>query len=107
MNFLHNQADPALPELNERLRNRSSSSATTCCERVLLANGPRRSVPVPAWQDAQRLVAQAGWRNENSVQNLAGLQQVVDAYENRQQRVPHRREALGASTTCPRSRPSC
>ena len=34
-----------------------------------------------AWREAQRLVAQAGWRNENSVQNLAALTQVVDAYE--------------------------
>src|SRR6185369_6566388 len=33
------------------------------------------------WRDAQRLVAQAGWRNENSVQDLAGLRQVVEAYE--------------------------
>src|SRR5207249_10873503 len=34
-----------------------------------------------AWRRAQRLVAEAGWRNENSVQNLAGLTQVVDAYD--------------------------
>jgi predicted amidohydrolase YtcJ len=33
------------------------------------------------WREAQRLVAQAGWRNENAVQNLAGLTQVVEAYE--------------------------
>jgi predicted amidohydrolase YtcJ len=33
------------------------------------------------WREAQRLVAQAGWRNENSVQDLAGLTQVVEAYE--------------------------
>jgi predicted amidohydrolase YtcJ len=33
------------------------------------------------WREAQRLVAQAGWRNENSVQDLAGLSQVVEAYE--------------------------
>jgi hypothetical protein len=33
------------------------------------------------WREAQRLVAQAGWRNENSVSNLAGLRQVVEAYE--------------------------
>jgi hypothetical protein len=33
------------------------------------------------WRDAQRLVAQAGWHNENSVQDLAGLTQVVEAYE--------------------------
>ena len=33
------------------------------------------------WREAQRLVAQAGWRNENSVKDLAGLTQVVEAYE--------------------------
>jgi predicted amidohydrolase YtcJ len=33
------------------------------------------------WREAQRLVAQAGWRNENSVQDLAALRQVVEAYE--------------------------
>jgi predicted amidohydrolase YtcJ len=34
-----------------------------------------------AWFEAQRLVAQARWRNENSVQSLADLTQVVEAYE--------------------------
>jgi len=33
------------------------------------------------WSQAQRLVGQAGWRNENAVQNLAGLKQVTEAYE--------------------------
>jgi predicted amidohydrolase YtcJ len=33
------------------------------------------------WREAQRLVAQAGWRNENSAGNLAALQQITDAYE--------------------------
>jgi predicted amidohydrolase YtcJ len=33
------------------------------------------------WREAQRLVAEAGWRNENSVQNLNTLRQVVEAYE--------------------------
>jgi len=33
------------------------------------------------WREAQRLVAQAGWRNENAVQNLDGLTQVVNEYE--------------------------
>jgi len=45
-----------------------------------LENGRRRWVAA-VWQEAQRLVAQAGWRNENSVQNLNGLRQVVEAYE--------------------------
>jgi predicted amidohydrolase YtcJ len=33
------------------------------------------------WREAQRLVAQARWRNENSVQDLKTLMQVVAAYE--------------------------
>jgi hypothetical protein len=33
------------------------------------------------WREAQHLVGQAGWRNENAVQNLAGLRQVVEGYE--------------------------
>ena len=33
------------------------------------------------WREAQRLVGQAGWRNENAVQNLAALKQVVEEYE--------------------------
>ena len=33
------------------------------------------------WREAQRLVGQAGWRNENAVQNLAGLTQVVEEWE--------------------------
>jgi predicted amidohydrolase YtcJ len=33
------------------------------------------------WQEAQRLVAEAQWHNENSVGNLAGLEQCVNAYE--------------------------
>ena len=33
------------------------------------------------WFEAQRLVAAKQWRNENSVQNLAQLTQVVEAYE--------------------------
>jgi hypothetical protein len=58
------------------------------------------------WREAQRLVAEAGWRNENSVQNLAGLQQVVEAYEavNKEFDIT---SCAGWCTTCPRSRPIC
>jgi len=81
MNFLHNQSDPALPELRERLRNQFQFFGDD-----MLMTGSIGEWAAPlgagaAWRDAQRLVAEAGWRNENSVQNLAGLQQVVDAYE--------------------------
>jgi len=81
MNFLQNQSDPALPELRERLRNQFQFFGDD-----MLMTGSIGEWAAPlgagaAWRDAQRLVAEAGWRNENSVQNLAGLQQVVDAYE--------------------------
>ena len=46
-----------------------------------LASGRRPRQRRGAWRDAQRLVGQAGWRNENAVQNLAGLTQVVESWE--------------------------
>ena len=81
MNFLHNQADPALPELHERLRNSFQFFGDDMLRTGSIGEWAAPLGAGQAWRDAQRLVAQAGWRNENSVQNLAGLQQVVDAYE--------------------------
>src|SRR5580698_10220373 len=81
MNFLQNQADPQLPELKERLRNQFPFFGDD-----LLRTGGIGEWAAPlnsgaAWRDAQHLVGQAGWRNENAVQNLAGLKQVVEEWE--------------------------
>jgi hypothetical protein len=81
MNFLHNQADPALPELHERLRNSFQFFGDDMLRTGSIGEWAAPLGAGPVWRDAQRLVAQAGWRNENSVQNLAGLRQVVEAYE--------------------------
>jgi len=81
MNFLQNQNDPALPELKERLRNQFQFFGD---DMLMTGSIGEWAAPLGAgavWREAQRLVAEAGWRNENSVQNLAGLQQVVEAYE--------------------------
>ena len=81
MNFLQNQTDPALPELKERLRNQFQFFGD---DMVMTGSIGEWAAPLAAgavWREAQRLVAEAGWRNENSVQNLAGLQQVVEEYE--------------------------
>lgn len=81
MNFLHNQSDPALPELKERLRTQFQFFGD---DMLMTGSIGEWAAPLGAgavWRDAQRLVAQAGWRNENSVQNLAGLRQVVEAWE--------------------------
>jgi hypothetical protein len=80
-NFLHNQADPALPELKERLRNSYQFFGDDMFRTGSIGEWAAPLGSGAAWRDAQRLVAQAGWRNENSVQDLKGLTQVVEAYE--------------------------
>jgi predicted amidohydrolase YtcJ len=81
MNFLQNQADPALPELKERLRNQFQFFGDDMLMTGSIGEWAAPLASGPVWREAQRLVAQAGWRNENSVQNLAALRQVVEAYE--------------------------
>jgi len=81
MNFLHNQSDPELPELKERLRNQFQFFGDDMMMTGSIGEWAAPLASGAVWAEAQRLVAQAGWRNENSVQNLAGLTQVVEAYE--------------------------
>ena len=81
MNFLQNQSDPELPELKERLRNQFQFFGD---DMVMTGGIGEWAAPLGSgfpWSEAQRLVAQAGWRNENSAGNLAALTQIVDAYE--------------------------
>jgi predicted amidohydrolase YtcJ len=81
MNFLQNQNDPALPELKERLRNQFQFFGDDMLMTGAIGEWAAPLASGAVWREAQRLVAQAGWRNENAVQNLAGLRQVVEAYE--------------------------
>jgi predicted amidohydrolase YtcJ len=81
MNFLQNQSDPELPELKERLRNQFQFFGDDMLMTGSIGEWAAPLASGEAWRRSQRLVAEAGWRNENSVQNLAGLTQVVDAYE--------------------------
>ena len=80
-NFLQNQNDPALPELKERLRNQFQFFGDNMMHTGSIGEWAAPLNSGAVWQEAQRLVAQAGWRNENAVQNLAGLRQVVEAWE--------------------------
>jgi hypothetical protein len=73
--------DPALPELHERLRNSFQFFGDDMLQTGSIGEWAAPLGAGKAWADAQRLVAQAGWRNENSVQNLAGLRQVVENWE--------------------------
>ena len=81
MNFLQNQNDPALPELKERLRNQFQYFGDDMLQTGSIGEWAAPLGSGAVWRDAQRLVAQAGWHNENAVQNLAGLRQVVEQWE--------------------------
>ena len=81
MNFLQNQSDPELPELKERLRNQFQFFGDDMMMTGAIGEWAAPLASRETWMKAQRLVAEAGWRNENSVQNLAGLTQVVEGYE--------------------------
>ncbi len=90
MNFLHNQGripelgglENQLPELRERLKNQFQFFGDD-----MLRTGAIGEWPAPlgadqeVWFEAQRLVAEAQWRNENSPRNTAALTRVVEAYE--------------------------
>ncbi len=80
-NFLQNQSDPALPELKERLRNQFQFFGDDMMKTGSIGEWAAPLGSGAAWREAQRLVGQAGWRNENAVQNLAGLTQVVESWE--------------------------
>ncbi len=81
MNFLQNQSDPQLPELKERLRNQFPFFGDDMMQTGGIGEWAAPLNSGAVWREAQHLVGQAGWRNENAVQNLAGLKQVVDEWE--------------------------
>ncbi|MEO8467427.1 MAG: amidohydrolase family protein [Gammaproteobacteria bacterium] len=81
INFLSNQADPALPELHERLRNQFQFIGDDMVRTGAIGEWAAPISAGATWFEAQRLVAAKQWRNENSVQTLAQLTQVVEAYE--------------------------
>ncbi|PZF82028.1 amidohydrolase [Jiangella anatolica] len=88
-NFLHNQGNiPALgdlanqlPELRERLRHQFQFFGDDMLRTGAIGEWGAPIGAGAVWQEAQRLIAQARWRNENSPGNLAALTQVVTAYE--------------------------
>jgi predicted amidohydrolase YtcJ len=80
-NFLHNQSDPQLPELRQRLNNQFTFFGDDMQRTGGIGEWAAPLSPRAVWLDAQRLVAQAGWRNENAVASMAELTQVVEGWE--------------------------
>jgi len=81
MNFLHNQSDTELPELKERLRNQFPFFGDDMMMTGGIGEWAAPLASGAVWREAQRLVAQAGWRNENSASTLAALAQITEGYE--------------------------
>ena len=115
MNFLHNQGyipaaleqfENQLPELRERLRNqfpffgdewvRTGGIGEWAAPFALQSANPDGYA---VWREAQRLVAQARWRNENaqagSKTNPANIDQVVRGLRGVRRRLRHQGPALG------------
>jgi predicted amidohydrolase YtcJ len=100
INFLHNEGfradlgpitelDLQLPELRQRLKNQfqffgddmlRTGGIGEWAAPFALQGGPNPN-GYAVWFEAQRLVAQAQWRNENSQGNPTNIQQVVETYE--------------------------
>jgi predicted amidohydrolase YtcJ len=81
-NFLHNQNDKALPELRERLKNQFPFFGSD----MMMTGGIGESAAPgdgagEVWLEAQRLVAQARWRNENHALTLAAFENEIAGYE--------------------------
>jgi len=81
INFLHNQSDPALPELHERLKNQFQFFGNDMTMTGAIGEWAAPIGAGAAWTEAQRLVAQYRWRNENAVGNSTELQRCIDAYK--------------------------
>jgi predicted amidohydrolase YtcJ len=96
INFLHNQGflsalgpnlEDQLPELRERLRNQFPFFGDDLVRTGGIGEwaapfaNPSNANGYAVWYEAQRLVAQARWRNENAQSSESGVQQVIETYE--------------------------
>jgi hypothetical protein len=98
INFLHNQGfipelgpelAKQLPELRERLKNQFQFFGDGMLRTggigewaaPFVASTSTNQDGYRVWFEAQRLCAQAGWRNENSQGSVANIEQVVRTYE--------------------------
>jgi predicted amidohydrolase YtcJ len=82
MNFLHDQNDPELPELKQRLKNQFQLFGDDMMMTGGIGEwGAPGDGEGPVWLEAQRLIAEARWRNTNRTLTLKNLEAIVDGYE--------------------------
>jgi predicted amidohydrolase YtcJ len=84
LNFLHLETDPQTPELQARLNNTFNDFGDRML-RILgigeFTAGPFNLPGSPAWQNGTRLVAKAGWRNENHSLSATDFKLIIDNWK--------------------------
>ncbi len=81
-NFLHNQNDINLPELKERLKNAFQLFGDDMMMTGAIGEwGAPGDGAGAVWLEAQRVIAQARWRNTNRTLNLNSLTNIVNGLE--------------------------
>ena len=84
INFLYVETDPSDAGAGgAAARTPSPISATRCCASSASASspaGPFSRPGVPPWQNGTRLVAKAGWRNENHSLTTSDFKTIIDGW---------------------------
>ncbi len=84
INFLHLEEDPTTPELQARLNNTFNDFGDRML-RILgigeFTAGPFTLPGGAAWQNGTRLVAKAGWRNENHSLSATDFKIIIDNWK--------------------------
>jgi predicted amidohydrolase YtcJ len=86
INFLHMEDDPATPELRARLENVFPEFGDDMLRVVGIGeftagSSPIIMQPTEAWENGTRLVAEAGWRNENHSLTPGDYVTIIDGWE--------------------------
>ncbi|MES2625200.1 MAG: amidohydrolase family protein [Pseudomonadota bacterium] len=86
LNFLHMETDPATPELRARLDNVFPEFGGDMLKVVGIGELTAGASPIifnatQEWLNGTRLVAQAGWRNENHSLTPADFKTIIDGWQ--------------------------
>jgi predicted amidohydrolase YtcJ len=86
LNFLHMETDTATPELAARLLNVFPEFGDDMLKVVGIGEFTAGASPIigeatQVWQNGTRLVAEAGWRNENHSLTPADFQVIIDGWQ--------------------------
>jgi predicted amidohydrolase YtcJ len=97
VNFLHMETDPATPELAARLANVFPDFGGDLLKIAGIGEftagaSPIIAEPNDAWVNGTRLVAEAGWRNENHSLTPADFKVIIDDWEQTARDVPRLRD---------------